>query len=225
MILLFIHGFATGPEVWREQIGEFSGDHRVITNADQIGRLNDVFVVGWSMGGWKAMELCLECPKKVKGLILVSAFAKYLKSKDYPYGTSPALLRKLEKKIKADYKSGLRYFYDLMFKENEHEEPRRSVAGSELMFLPIPEKEDVDRWFDKLRNEDKREILRKIQVPVLLIHGDQDQISPAGNSKFMHERLPNSELHVFEKVGHAPFLEAAGKFNSCLRGFIQRHAG
>lgn len=88
--LLFIHGFATGPLIWQAQIKEFSRDFKVVSDIEQIDHNSDVFIVGWSMGGWKALDLWQEHHQKIKGLVLVSAFAKYIQSDDYPLGTSPA---------------------------------------------------------------------------------------------------------------------------------------
>lgn len=215
MPLLFIHGFATGPAVWDYQIKEFSKDYEVITDPERIKER--VIVIGWSMGGWKALELYLEYPQKVIGLVLVSAFAKYLRSDDYPCGTSPALLRKLERKFRADYRGGLRYFYDLVFRNKEW----HGLAEK----LPIPEKKDIDRWFEKLKKEDKRKILPQIEVPTLLIHGSEDQVALAESSKYLHDNIRGSELHVLEGAGHAPMVEASGLFNSLLREFVTRHAG
>jgi len=215
--LLFIHGFATGPAIWGGQARELSGNYRVIFSAEEIDHSDTLYIIGWSMGGWKAIDLYLEHPSRVKGLILVSAFAKYLKSDDYPFGTSPALLKRLEGRFKADYRSGLDYFYGLLFSDQKW----HALANE----LPPPEKEDIDRWFDKLKNEDKRNVLPEIKVPALLIHGDRDEISPPGNSRFMHEKIPGSRLTILEGVGHAPMVEAPALFNAGLRGFIEENAG
>jgi pimeloyl-[acyl-carrier protein] methyl ester esterase len=215
--LLLIHGFATGPAVWKKQIEELSRVYNIITDEDQMAGCDSLFVAGWSLGGWRAIEIGAQHPQKVKGLILISAFAKYLKSDDYPGGTPAALLRKLERKFAADYRQGLRYFYDLIFRSRE--------LDYLIDALPLPASDEIKRWFDKLENEDKRESLGAIRLPVLLIHGDDDQISPVENSKFMQEKIPHSELCVLSGVGHAPMLEAPQVFNSRLQKFIKSHAG
>lgn len=213
--LLFIHGFATGPAIWQGQIDELSKYFKVITAVERIDPGSDVFIIGWSMGGWKALDLLREQHLKIKGLILVSAFAKYIKSDDYLYGTPLALLRKLEKKFMTNYKEGLRYFYDLMFKDKK--------MLSSIDQLPIPEKNDIEKWFDKLRNEDKREFLPKINIPVLIVQGDQDPIVSPASALYLKERIRNSEMHIFPGAGHAPFFEEKEKFNSILKDFIRKH--
>ena len=213
--LLFIHGFATGPSIWQAQIDEFSKEFKVVTDVEQIERESDVFVVGWSMGGWKALDVLQEQHLKIKALILVSAFAKYVKSDDYSCGTPLALLRKLEKKFMTDYKEGIGYFYDLMFKDKK--------MHSLIDQLPVPEKKDIEKWFDKLRNEDKREFLSKINVPVLIVQGDQDQIVSPDAAAYMKEKIKNCELYIFPGVGHAPFIEEEERFSAILKEFIKNH--
>ncbi len=213
--LLFIHGFATGPEIWKEQIEEFSRDFKVAGDLEQIDHLSDLFIIGWSMGGWKALDLWQEHHQKIRGLVLVSAFARYVESDDYSCGTPLALLQKLERKFIADYETGMHYFYDLIFKDKK----QHYLIDQ----LPVPEKQDMIGWFDRLRNDDKRDLLPKINIPVLLICGDQDPIVSLATAEYMQERIKNSELLVFPGVGHAPFLEEKEKFNQCLRNFISRY--
>lgn len=210
MQLLFLHGFATGPRVWQFQVEEFLKKFEVITEAELIS--GDVVVVGWSMGGWKAMELSLEQPRRVIGLVLVSAFAKYLRSPDYPFGTSPALLRKLEKKFKADFRNGLKYFYQLVFKDEKW--------NYLIDQLPVPREDDINRWFEKLKKEDFRDRLSEIKIPTLIIHGKQDEIVPWQASEYLRENIENSEIFLLEKVGHAPMVEVPGIFNQVLMRFL-----
>jgi len=213
--LLFIHGFATGPAIWQGQIKEFSKDFKVVIDLEQIEHGSDVYVIGWSMGGWKALDLWQEHHQKIKGIILVSSFAKYVKSDDYPCGTPLALLRRLEKKFSTDYNIGMHYFYDLIFKDKKMHDL--------LSKLPVAEKHDIDKWFEKLRNEDKRELLPKINVPVLIIHGDRDPIVSLGAAEYLKKKIKDSELRVFDSVGHTPFLEQKQEFNSILRNFLIQH--
>ena len=203
--LLFIHGFATGPEIWQQQTKEF-GQVTDLESADNL------IIVGWSMGCWKALELALEYHHKVKGLVLVSGFAKYVKGDDYPYGTPLALLKKLEKRFLADYKQGMTYFYDLIFKDKTNHHL--------IDQLPKPEKADLEKWFSRLEHEDLRPHLPRINIPTLIIHGDQDPIVSGQSAEYLRKNIKNSRLIVFHRTGHAPFLEQAEEFNRLLKNFI-----
>ena len=214
MTILFIHGFATGPAVWANQVEELSKTSAVLTDYKKIAEVgDDVIVVGWSMGGWKALDLYFEFPQKIKGLVLVAAFAKYLKDEEYLHGTAPVLLKKLEKKFSQDFRSGLHYFYSLMFKNG--------VFDHLIASLPEPEKKDLDRWFEKLKDEDKRAVLSEIKIPVLIIQGETDQVVNPSSAQYLHESIPNSQLQLLKGVGHAPMVESPVEFNLLLQEFIK----
>lgn len=68
--------------------------------------------------------------------------------------------------------------------------------------------------------EDK---LFKINQPVLLVWGKDDEVTPAWVGEKFHELLPNSELHLFDKCGHVPMMEHPEKFNTILESFLNNH--
>jgi non-heme chloroperoxidase len=73
-----------------------------------------------------------------------------------------------------------------------------------------------------LRDEDLRADLPNIKVPTLLLHARQDQIAAFALAEQMHAAIQNSELVVFEKSGHALFLEEQEKFNAELIKFLKK---
>jgi pimeloyl-ACP methyl ester carboxylesterase len=89
--------------------------------------------------------------------------------------------------------------------------------------LPVLDKETAFQQLERLRIDDMRGNLSQIQVPVLLIHGDKDQICLPEASKYMHEKIPGSDLQIFQGAGHVPFLEDADEFNLRVRNFINKH--
>ncbi len=214
--LLFIHGFATSPRVWGRQLNEFSKRHKVFSDIDQIMGLNQIVVVGWSMGAIRALQLFKKIRDKIKGLILVSAFAKFLKSDDYPFGLPPSHLKNLERKLKANFKDGLRYFYSLVF-------IGKSIYALSADHLAL-DKEEILNDLSKLALMDERKYLPEINVPTLILQGERDQIVLPGAAKYLHEKIINSELMIFPGVGHAPFLEVPDKFNASLAEFLAEHA-
>jgi pimeloyl-[acyl-carrier protein] methyl ester esterase len=210
--ILFIHGFAADPVIWKPQIKEFSRDHNVSIDPENT---QSRIIIGWSLGGFKAIDLCLKRNNSIKALVLVSSFAKFLKCDDYPHGLPAVLLWNLERKLKANIASGLRFFYSLMFNGKE---PHPIIKN-----LPVPDNKRVFEEINMLKIEDKRELLPKIKVPVLIIHGEKDQISPIAAARYLNENISGSELVILPEAGHAPFLEEAEIFNSIVRKFIKKH--
>ncbi len=65
--------------------------------------------------------------------------------------------------------------------------------------------------------------LKEIQVPVCLIWGKNDTITPPMVAEEFHKLLPTSELHWIDKCGHAPMMEVPAEFNVILTGFLSKH--
>lgn len=64
--------------------------------------------------------------------------------------------------------------------------------------------------------------LSRITIPVSLIWGKQDKITPPEVAEEFHELLPNSELNWVDKCGHAPMMERPEVFNEYLEKFLNR---
>jgi pimeloyl-ACP methyl ester carboxylesterase len=64
------------------------------------------------------------------------------------------------------------------------------------------------------------EDLAELSTPTLLIHGADDTLLPASWSRRADDRLPESELHVFEDCGHWPPRERPATFNDRLTTFF-----
>lgn len=62
------------------------------------------------------------------------------------------------------------------------------------------------------------DLLSSLQVPVLLIHGQQDQIFDPISSQTVSRLIPQARLQMFP-TGHAPFYEQTAAFNQTLEAF------
>lgn len=66
------------------------------------------------------------------------------------------------------------------------------------------------------------EELNRISIPVLLIWGKNDNVTPPFVAEEFKKLLPNSELHFIDHCGHAPMMEVPEEFNKILLNFLQR---
>ena len=69
---------------------------------------------------------------------------------------------------------------------------------------------------------DVRDKLAEIDVPVLIIAGRHDWITPPSQSEIMHEKLPNSELVIFEESAHWVYVEEEELFLKTVNDWLQR---
>jgi pimeloyl-ACP methyl ester carboxylesterase len=72
-----------------------------------------------------------------------------------------------------------------------------------------------------LAEADLRDVLPRIDVPTLLLHGDSDQRSPLHVAKDLHAQIPRSKLVVLPGVGHIGSVEAPEVFNDALVTFLR----
>ncbi len=66
--------------------------------------------------------------------------------------------------------------------------------------------------------------LKDIKIPVLLVWGKDDNVTPAFVGEKFHELLPNSRLFMLDKCGHVPMMEHAEVFNQHLEDFLNEVA-
>src|SRR5690606_23839030 len=64
-------------------------------------------------------------------------------------------------------------------------------------------------------------LLADIDVPVLIIHGEDDQIIPVSQAEAMRDEIPNAKLVILPGAGHLPNLEQADAFNEAVWDFLQ----
>jgi 3-oxoadipate enol-lactonase len=67
---------------------------------------------------------------------------------------------------------------------------------------------------------DTTEALAKIGVPTLIMVGEHDAVTPPAAAKIMHDRIPNSKLHIIENAAHMSNLENPNMFNEHLARFL-----
>ena len=60
------------------------------------------------------------------------------------------------------------------------------------------------------------------QMPVCLIWGKNDLITPPEVAKEFHKLLPNSDLYWIDECGHAPMMEHPMEFNNILDAWYSR---
>ena len=68
-----------------------------------------------------------------------------------------------------------------------------------------------------------RDSLHTIVLPVKLIWGREDKITPLFAGEEFERILPNAELTILEECGHAPMMEYPQIFNQILDSFLSKH--
>jgi pimeloyl-ACP methyl ester carboxylesterase len=69
--------------------------------------------------------------------------------------------------------------------------------------------------------EDLRDALPHINVPTLLVYGDQDVRAPLRVAEDLQAAIPGSTLVVLPGTGHVCNIESPGAFNDAVRSFLR----
>ena len=64
--------------------------------------------------------------------------------------------------------------------------------------------------------------LNKITAPTLIVGGSGDGVVPISETQRLHDNIPNSEMYIFEKSGHYPFLEEPEKLIKVVLEWFNR---
>ena len=66
------------------------------------------------------------------------------------------------------------------------------------------------------------ELLHQLTMPAMVVVGNQDILTPRGDSEELAEKLPNAELVVISGAAHGLMIEHATTFNQVLLEFLDR---
>ncbi len=179
---------------------------RAIGFLDHFG-IEKAVIIGNSAGGNLAVQMALEHPDRVQALILIDP-AIY---RNGPPGFVSALLKlrifdriglKTTRKLAQD---PLDLFEDAWY---DPEKIPDELLDQYLQPLQIENWDRALYAYTKASSDPgiiKR--LQELQLPVLIIHGEQDSIVPLKQSLQLDEELPSSRLEVFDDCGHVPHEE------------------
>lgn len=198
-----------------------AGDlHQIMTKLD----LHDATLVGFSMGGGEvARYLGRYGTERLKSAVFMAAVTPFLlKTPDNPAGVDGGVFEGIKQAIIADrpafLTSFLSNFYNLHVfggKKVSDEVVRLSwniAAGAS----PKGTLDCVHSWLT-----DFREDLIRIELPTLVIHGDNDRILPfAATGSRTHEAVKGSRLMVVAGAPHGLNWTHAEEVNRELLAFL-----
>lgn len=172
---------------------------------DSIGLLDTLsvdraHVVGLSMGGMIAQTMAIEYPERVLTLSSIMSSPRYMLP---PTTEAAALLTKRGPETRDEYIE-----YAL--------ENSKALDGPEYKHDESLYREHAGRRFDRgiyppgfarqlaavLVQEDRRDALRSLQIPTLVLHGKSDPLVPVEGGTETADAVPDSKLRLIEGWGH-----------------------
>lgn len=169
-------------------------------------RYKNFNLLGNSLGGHIALVYAIGNLKNIKSITLTGSSGLFENSlgDGYPNKESYEYVKKKTEFTFYDPKTATKELVDEIFETVNNR--------NKAIRIVIMAKSAVRH---NLRNE-----LHKINVPVKLIWGKQDNITPPFVGEEFEKLLPNAHLSVINKCGHAPMMEEPTLFNKELELFL-----
>ncbi len=241
--ILFVHGFPFDHKMWKNQVEELSPDYFCVSydirglgespagNGQYTMEImtDDLFSVienknllkpvlcGFSMGGYIAQRAVERNEKLFKALILCDTKSEA--------DNNDAKLKRAEG-IKSINENGVKSFVQAFIKN--------CFAEESIVKLGDVYKETLERSSNfsaagvkgcllaMLSRTDTTEFLSEIKIPVLLVCGEKDKLTPQHIMEQMAASITDSEFHIIPRVGHITPLENSEAVNKVLKYFLSR---
>lgn len=239
--VIFLHGFPFDKSTWNGQLDFLKSSNRVLSydirgfgrstdedtplsmdlfGADLLSfmdqlKIDKAIVCGLSMGGYIALNAVKRFPDRFVGLILcdTQCIADTAEGKVNRYKTIDQINLNGTEEYVEKFISNVFHPYTL---QNE-----KGIVENLRSVLLSNSKEIITHGLAALAERSETcSTLGDIQIPTLIICGEEDKVTPLAQSQFMHDHIEGSILRIIEKAGHVSNLEKPNDFNRHLLDFL-----
>ena len=211
----------TGPNPNRDYSTSYY--NQVIDSLLSALHVSRVIIVGNSLGGSIATQYAIYQPGKVRGLVLVDAAGlppakKTTGAIGFKLAQMPVINRLLtiitprelvKKSLQDAYgdtgkvtDSLTTQYFDMLTREGN----RQAL---------------IDRMRQGWQVTDSN-FLTKVEAPTLIVWGSKDRLIPVENAELFQQKIKNSQVHIWENLGHVPMEEDPGAFSDILRKWVMQ---
>lgn len=177
--------------------------------------LESPHILGLSWGSTLALELYRRSPGIPRTLVLTAAYAGWAGS--LPPAVVAERLETSLRDLVLPPEQYVRTWIPTLFTERAPVEMVDDFVASLSTFHPA----GVRTMLTAMAEADLRDVLPKIDVPTLLLYGEEDVRSPLSVAEELNAQIPDSTLVVMPGVGHQSNVEAADRFNDEVRSFLR----
>ena len=202
------------------------------TRQDQAARVNDVLgalklapalIVGHSFGAGAATELVMRYPDRSRALVLVdAALGLTAAPSDAPFVIQPKWIREILVSLTITNPAATTTLLKSLIAKKERALPEY-VA---ILQRPLTQRDstpDIADWLYYFLGSDTdavsadRNAYAKLKVPVAILWGDKDNITPVEQALDLRTLLPSeTSLMLLPGLGHIPQIEDPDMFNDAL---------
>jgi pimeloyl-ACP methyl ester carboxylesterase len=226
--LILLPGLLNDAELWRDQIdGLADAAHCLVPDLTQgatIEALADSVLAsappgfalaGFSFGGYVAQEIARQAPQRIERLALLDTAIRI---------ETPARAAQRRALTQAARAHGtFQGITDRMLAAYiDHSRLTDAELTSRIKAMTQRLGREVFIRQNEMERQDGEAVLRALTIPILVLCGANDQITPLADMREIAALLPTAELAVIEGSGHLTPMEAPAVVNAALRRWLAR---
>jgi pimeloyl-ACP methyl ester carboxylesterase len=198
------YGESDTPD-WLDNVGDLAFFYLDMLDAM---KLEGVTLVGSSLGGWISAEIAIRSTRRLRSLVLSCAAGIHVQgvAKGDIFLWSP---EQSARNMFHDQK-----FADEMLAQPMSEDRLMTEAKNRLTTAKLG-------WQPRLYNPDLPKWLHRIDVPTLLVWGEQDKVIPLPHGPVFQQLIPGSRLEVIKDCGHIPQIERVDEWVGKIVAFAK----
>ena len=198
-------------------MAKHAADLARVLNEEQIGR---AVLMGVSIGGYLLFEFWRRFPGRAAALVLCNTKAQ---------GDAPEA-RAARLQAAADVlERGTEPFFASMVPKLFGETTRRTrpdlVDGALQMMRKMSAEDIAQTQRGMAERPDSRDTVRTINVPTLIVTGEEDILTGVAEAEFMKQQIAGSQMRVIAKAGHYTPWEQPAEVGMLLRQFLDSVSG
>jgi len=169
-----------------------------------------ILVCGFSMGGYVAMELLARHGERIQGVMLLGTGAQ----PETPETT--VLLERSIAALQRNFERTVEKIIPLSLHPASLAVESR-VEGMRRMMHAVGAETAIRQTRAIMSRADYRETLARLKKTVLVVCGQQDQVTPPALSRHLASLIPGAQMHWLEDTGHQSPIEQAPRLAQLLR--------
>ena len=244
--VVLVHGFPLNGRMWESQVEALSDRFRVLvpdlkgfgssdaptdrssysmdSYAEEVNAVMDdagvqrAALVGLSMGGYVCLAFMRRHPERASALVLADTRAEA----DPPEGVDKRTAQ--QQQVEAEGTAALIDALTSALLSDKTKADKPEVVERVKAVMDNPPAGFVGALEAMKNRPDSTPGLPSIGVPVLVVVGEKDPLTPPEVARTLYERLAGSEMVVLPEAGHLASLEMPNEFNAALRRFLEENA-
>ena len=244
--IVLVHGWKGSHRLWDLATARLQSSHRVVAfdlrgmgesdkpgtdyNFDELAGdlaavidslgLDDVVLVGWSMGTTVALRYLERNPAGVRGLVIVNGPLRLTRTTDFPHAMTRNELAGHLRRLRERWPAGEREFQAQTVLDPD------PALIDWLYSIALQTPLDVVlRTVEHQSRLDMRPALESLSIPVLAVYSSHDPYYPPSLAHDIAARAQNGRALIFDRSAHCIPIEEPDRFCDAVTQFVAEATG